>query len=296
VNQTVTLKYTKDAFTFPALHVWHHYRAAGHQSVDSPSEDRKTTGFRLRWFLRSSAGRRLTEERPARPEDWRPVAATPRYREAFLRAMVGAARGAREGGVTVQEIMEKALRVKTSTMKGHYRGCSEGHQVLFDWRQYRNIARGLSVGTSEQPVNDEDIRVGFKIFSVLFSCPKNLERTALHQFFHDLLFKEESSWSIGNLIVSESPRTIIQATVNTIQSGNITKEVNRNLTNQFYLALDKIFHFQLGKILLATSTHEELDSMVAKDWPFFAPYSQELEQCLRNTSCRGVRDVVNTLG
>jgi hypothetical protein len=211
------------------------------------------------------------------------VEAIPKYREPFLRAMVGVARGAREGNVTGEEIIEKALRVKTSAMKGHYRGCSEGQQVIFDGSQYGNIARGLSDRTLEQPVTDEDIRIGFKIFSVLLSCPKDLERTALYQFLHDLLS-------------NESPRTIIQATVNTLQAGNITEIVNRNLTNKFYLALDKIFHFQVGKILLATSTHEELQSMVAEGWPFFAHYSQEVEKCLRNTSCRGGRDMVNTLG
>ena len=97
-------------------------------------------------------------------------------------------------------------------------------------------------------------------------------------------------------VASENPRTIIQATVNTIQEGNINETVNRNLTNQFYLALDKIFHFQLGKILLATSTLEELKSLMTKDWPFFTHYSQEVEQCIREASCKGVRDLVNTLG
>jgi hypothetical protein len=278
-NQTVTLEYTKEELTFPALHVWHHYRAVGHQ-LDSPQES-KMTGFRLRWFLRNSSGGRVTDERPARPEDWRPVGAAPRYREAFLRDMVEVARGAREGGVTAEEIMEKALRVKTSTMKGHYTGCSEGPQVLYHVWQYRTLKKELNGKTSD--ITDKDIMIGFKIFSALISCPKDLERVAVYQFLHDL-------------IASESPRTIIQATVNTIQEGNINETVNRNLTNKFYQALDKIFHFQLGKILLATSTLEELKSMVARKWPFFTPYTQEVEQCLNGASCQGVRDLVQTLG
>ena len=68
------------------------------------------------------------------------------------------------------------------------------------------------------------------------------------------------------------------------------------MINQFYLSLDKIFHFHVGKILLATASPSQIEAMMAKDWPYFMKYSKEIGQCLHGTSCQGVNGIVQTLG
>ena len=98
------------------------------------------------------------------------------------------------------------------------------------------------------------------------------------------------------LISSQSPRTVIRALVNTIQADNIRERNNRKLLNQFFLALDKIFHFQIGKILLATSSLSQLQSMMAMDWPYFNHYSKEIDLCLNGSSCLEIMNLVQTLG
>ena len=118
------------------------------------------------------------------------------------------------------------------------------------------------------------------MFSTMIYCS---ESVALHQFLHSLLS-------------TQSPRTIIQATVNTIEAGDIKDPLNRKRIAQFYLALDKIFHFQLGKILLATVSPTNIEAMMAKDWPYFDNYLQETYQCLNHTNCQRVRDIIQTLG
>ena len=148
---------------------------------------------------------------------------------------------------------------------------------------YYSVIRRLDVGpdnTTGGVANDEDVLTGFMLFSTMIYCS---ESVALSQFLHSLLS-------------TQSPRTIIQATVNTIQSGQIKEMSNRKRMGQFYLALDVIFHFQVGKILLATASTLELKAMMAKDWPYFTPYSKETDQCLNGDSCQGVRDLVQTLG
>ena len=129
-------------------------------------------------------------------------------------------------------------------------------------------------------INQEDVETGFMLFSVIIFCS---EPVALSQFLH-------------NLLTTQSPRTIIQATVNTIQSDDTKEVMNRKRINMFYLALDNIFYFQFGKILMATVSSSELQTMLAKDWPYFSHYSQEIDQCLNNTSCQGVSDLVKSLG
>ena len=118
------------------------------------------------------------------------------------------------------------------------------------------------------------------MFSNMIYCSESIPP---YQFLHSLLS-------------TQSPRTIIQATVNTIQSGAITNPMHRNIMKKFYLDLDQKFHFQLGKILLATVSRSELQTMMTKDWPYFTHYSQEIDQCLNNDSCHEVMDLVQSLG
>ena len=97
------------------------------------------------------------------------------------------------------------------------------------------------------------------LFSAIVYCS---EPVALAQFLHSLLS-------------TQSPRTIIRATVNTIQSGDIKNRESRKLINQFYLGLDSKFDFHLGKILLATASPSQIKTMIAKEQPFFTNFSQE---------------------
>ena len=57
------------------------------------------------------------------------------------------------------------------------------------------------------------------------------------------------------------------------------------LLNTFYLSLDKIFHFQYGKILLALTSLSEVEAMMAKDWPYFTSFSGDIDQCLSGVTC-----------
>ena len=118
------------------------------------------------------------------------------------------------------------------------------------------------------------------LFSTLIYCS---ESVALSQFLH-------------GLISTQSPRTIIQATVNTVQSESVRESAKKRKISQFYMALHKIFHFQLGKIRLASASPSELKAMLAKDWPYFTHYSNDIDQCLKGSSCKGVTDLVQTLG
>ena len=127
---------------------------------------------------------------------------------------------------------------------------------------------------------EEDIETGFMLFSAIIFCS---EPVALTQFLHILLS-------------TQSPRTIIHAAVNTIQSEDIKEILTRNLMNNFYLDLDKIFQFHLGKIHMATASSSQLQSMIAKDWPYFTQHSHHIDQCLNNESCEGVYNITRSLG
>ena len=279
-NQSVTLKYTAQNLTFPSINVLYHY-TANQQLVDS-WEDKRMTGFRLSWFLKDSNGSRLTGTQKM-TEDWKPEAQSPGYQEQQLVRMVQLATQARTQNVGSMELINRTILKKAKLIQNgqlDYVTMCSGGQIKTD---HHGLIDGLNIGLNDTtggvPI-DEDPLTGFMMFSTMIYCS---ESVALSQFLYSLLS-------------TQSPRTIIQATVNTVQSGDIKDPMKRNRMNQFYLALDKIFHFQLGKILLATVSPSDIETMLAKDWPYFSHYSQEIDQCLNNASCQGVKDLVQTLG
>ena len=274
-NQSVTLEYTAQNPTFPYINFLYHY-IANQQLVES-WEDKRMTGFRLSWYLKDINGSRLTGTQKM-TEDWKLEAQSPGYQEQQLVSMVQLATQARTQSVGWQEVFIRTIKEKAKLT--YYTSMCLGSQIKPD---HYSLIAGLNIGlnhTTGGVANDEDFLTGFMMFSTMIYCS---ESVALSQFLHSLLS-------------DQSPRTIIQATVNTIQSGDIMGIMNKKGMSQFYLALNKIFHFKLGKILLATVSSSDIEAMVARDWPFISHYSQEIDQCFNNGNCQGVRDLVNNLG
>ena len=158
-------------------------------------------------------------------------------------------------------------------------------QILSQLKEhvYSSVFDQIQIGgnsNTEPIITDEDIKIGFQMFSAIVYCS---EPVALSKFLH-------------NLVALQSPRTIIQATVNTIQSDDIKDMKNRERLNQFVIALDNIFSFQLGLILMATASPSQLKAMMAADWPYFHKHSQEIDQCLNHENCSGVKHLFHDLG
>jgi hypothetical protein len=274
-NQSVTLEYTAQNLTLSSINVLYHY-TANPQLMDS-WEDMRLTGFRLSWSLKDINGSRLTGTQKMK-EDWKQEAQSPGYPEQQLVSIVQLATQARTENVGWQEVFIRTIKEKAKLT--YYTSMCSGSQIKPD---HYSLIASLNIGlkvTTGGVANDEDARTGFMMFTTMIYCS---ESVSLSQFLHSLLS-------------TQSPRTIIQATVNTIQSGDIMGIMNKKGMSQFYLSLNKIFHFQLGKIFLATVSLSELETMMAKDWPYFSHYSKEIEQCLKNTSCQEVGHLVQALG
>ena len=99
-------------------------------------------------------------------------------------------------------------------------------------------------------------------------------------------------------------RTLLYATVNTIQAGirggsqgtdNISSK-NKEKVSIFYQALEKTFDLQFGKILLAVSSKDQLQFMLDQSWPVFANLTVELGLCLNGTRCTQITEAIQTLG
>ena len=281
-NTSRTLKFTKDQLTFTSFTVV--YRYTLNQQLLGSWQEKRMGGFRLSWFLQDSNGTRLTESKPDMPQDWKPESSLPRYHEQYLVNMVQLASGGRKENMTRKTIINLTIEKKVELIESgslQYTSMCLGGQIVNSSRSLVFEAFNLKLGNNlTNNLISDDIETGFMMFSSMIYC---FEPVALSQFLHKLLS-------------TQSPRTIIQATVNIIQNSKFEDQANKKSIGQFYSALNKILHLKYGKILLAMSSPLELESMIAKDWPYFIDYSKEIEKCLSSESCQGVRDLVHSLG
>ena len=275
-------EYTKDQLTFSSIQVKYKYHFTSRDLLDS-WQDRKMTGFSLSWFLKDSNGSHLTEMKHDLTADWKhPEVDIPKYRNPFLETMVQLASKARLSNMSavMKEVIQTKKELITNGLLNYTSICSGGQvEQEFQSRIFGNVNLGLNMHESDIITEEEDLKTGFMIYSALISCS---ESVALYHFLHSLLS-------------TQSPRTIIQATVNTIESDNLRDRISKHRINQMYMLLDTIFNLHYGKILLATSSPSQLEAMLAKDRPYFSNYSQEIEQCLGGVSCQGVNDLMQQI-
>ena len=215
--------------------------------------------------------------------EWIEHPVVPRYGDKKLERMVQMAKVARTQNISRKDIIQKTIEEKARFIQDGVLQfssmCSGGQIRPANYSVLEQMNLGLK-NTTVDDFTDGDIQTGLMMFTTMVYCS---EPVALSQFLHSLLS-------------TQSPRTIIRAIVNTIQSNDLKAFKNRMGMNQFYLALDKIFHFQFGKILQATASPSELQVMISNDRPYFSHYSQEIHQCLNNNSCQGIRNLTTTLG
>ena len=91
------------------------------------------------------------------------------------------------------------------------------------------------------------------------------------------------------LAKEESLPTFILATVNTLQYGNLTP-YHKQLLGRIYQVLDNFFGFHLGKILLATSSPDQLSALQDQGSPYLKLSNQAVQRCLSGASCNDILD------
>ena len=128
--------------------------------------------------------------------------------------------------------------------------------------------------TKQSNISQEDIALGLSLYMIGKHCPK--ETMKLGQF-------------LVRLAKEESLPTFLLATVNTLQSDQLTL-YHKLLLGKIYHVLDDLFGLDLGKILLATSSPDQLRALQNQDMPFLTSTDQLIQNCLSGVSCKDVLD------
>ena len=205
---------------------------------------------------------------------------SPRYKDQYLTSMVKLANHARNNNMDMDKIFAEVLEKKADIFQSEYLQCTNTQVNRDILDQVFDQIPQVNDETHLPNITDGDITTGFMIYFAHVYCA---ESSYLYQF-------------LSTLITSQSPRTILQSIVNTVQSEDDMEDENKKKFKQIYIELNKILDLQYGKILLATATPRQLKNMIAKDWPFFGNYTEEVKECLHGNSCQVVQDLVQTLG
>ena len=148
------------------------------------------------------------------------------------------------------------------------------HDMIFGQHKAGNLTMTIFA--------ENDLEMGFRTVLANIYCPDiNIAKVYLF---------------LRSLLSHQTPRTIIQAFVNLVQSERIQDSTSQKMVNQFYLAFDRVFNLEYGKNLLATSSRAQLQDMIQKDYPFFMHHKLDVQSCLNNMSCQIVNSIVENLG
>ena len=150
------------------------------------------------------------------------------------------------------------------------------------WWDMKNVLEAVDMSNPNEEFHtnttDNEMMTGFEIFSLFIHCPKEL--LLLYQFQMEMLAKK-------------NPRTIIQTTMNNLNSGKIEKDANFVILKQFFMELDKVLKTKLGGIVFALSSELEFKNMIKLDMPYVTDFIRE---CTKNTSCKSVSNIIHNLG
>ena len=220
----------------------------------------------------------MSEELPARTEDWRTIEVSPRKdTDELLRKSVHLATLWKPKNMTEEEMIAKIVNEKLSVTPGYLDiSCTNlgRHEAL------SSMLDTLIDNETTRIVTDDEIRLGFLIYSATVYCSDTSKQ--LYKFF-------------SRLFSSETHRTILLALVNTIRSASVAGFENKLLLNDFYQFLDNILKLRYGEILLATASREDLQKMLDKNWPFFKNNTGIVARCLCNDQCWTSTEWTNTL-
>ena len=136
------------------------------------------------------------------------------------------------------------------------------------------------IDVRDDVITEEDIKVGLKMYCLSVFC--NSEASQIRHF-------------LANMTLAQSPRTLLLAIVNTLQSHEISWRAKVFL-GFVYQAVEEMFHLKLAKILLAISTPSQLMSIMDQDLPFLNTVEQTVKACVSEGKCQEVRNIIDSLG
>ena len=178
--------------------------------------------------------------------------------------------------VPQEDMINEAISKKLDLLKSEeadQRNCkneqmSDRNSNLF----FEALQKEHSLTIEKDKISPEDIATGTSLYMIGKHCPE--ETMKLGQF-------------LLQLAKEESPPTFILATVNTL-TGRLMTTYHKLLLGRIYQVLEDIFGFHLGRILMATSSPEQITALQDQYLPFLNQSDQFVQRCISGVSYKDV--------
>ena len=293
--EKIHLSYKSDQLNFSSFNVHYQYRASNQQILES-FEDKRMTWFKLSWRVKFEEPQPITnisEKNTSSSqsglsqsaEGQKRVVATPKYEQPLLTVMVQLASFLRvDQNMTRMQILNKMTEYKMENVSILMKPgvCSDEQistsQINETFPEMASYNKKEDLGGL---ITAQDILTGLELFHSIVYCP-----------VMDIKFYS----FVDRLLMEENSRTIIQTFVNLFQPGVVTDPKRFKLAKEFYMALAATLNLHYGNVLLATSTRSQLQTVIDKDWPFFANNTDLVKSCLLNSTCEGIQDIIGKPG
>ena len=186
--------------------------------------------------------------------------------------------------LTEEQISEEVISKKMQTLSimGEQGVCLYD-QIKSDHldEAFPKLVSIVGIENLEEPATQSDILTGFKLYHAIVFCPERDMK--LNRF-------------VDQLLSSESKRTIIQSYANLFHSGVLKGTTSITLAKAFHMDLAATLNLQYGNILLATSTKSQLQYVRDIDGPFFTNNTDLVKNCIWDSKCDMLQDVIEDLG
>ena len=226
-NTTFELARTK----FSQLEFW--WQPNSKLSQKDCSTDKKMPGFSLKWKTSRGLKNEITKQvSHEHSKDYKYIKDILNYVKWQVTGMVSKAKG---HNMTNEQVWEKLTLCKERLLTSNILICDSGYpKKTIIGKVVRDLIQEVSGSLSKTKyiMTKEDYVFTLDIFSYLLFCNKEANNIYL---FYNNLFKT------GNV------KSILQATVNNLQSKDINKEAKESLM-ELYRKLDDIVNFKIGSI------------------------------------------------
>ena len=266
----ISLVFSRENITSRMFHVWWTFQQSGVEVIRNVAKNRAVmTGLSISWKLVDEEGRHKDESSP------------PLFLKSnkILIRMINFVTLAKRTQ-TVADMLAAVTVFKLDLLardKFAPGTCSGDQLALSSLHIFRPIFSDLDIDDMPSAeASDEDIAIGFELFSFLMHCPQYL-------FFDDKRSAQLDSMKLYvfliDLLDTKSPRTIIQAIINILKSE--PNEVLYNLTSKVFGKFDEIFQFELGSIAIALSSN----SVSFGEIPFLSNSKRAVKECHQKEDC-----------
>jgi hypothetical protein len=285
------------------------YKFTGVDLLDGWQQDRRMTGFRMKWHIEDTQGALWTGTQQYKNVD---------YNIDKLTQLASTQNNSEINNILLRFREEK---IKSIDNEGSWYTACKGETFNMNDPILRSSEVAMKVGISRQnasvlaQLEDRYIESGCggamtmtmtETMAAMEPCnaewiQKNPSNAAISnglKLLYTILYCSKEGiemYKFHKEMANEGAPTIIQTTMNNVIASKFASDINLKSVNRFYRVLEKKFNLQLGKIVLALSSKAKLKTLLHRRVPYLAQFHDTIQDCLKKRDCNATDVIIQSL-